>query len=275
LLSNGNYCSLRSDVAAELECEAGQQLRLHPVGEPDRAAAYTIHEIHTGTPAVRIAKAGRERVGAAGPFEAVIDTTVPRSGKMLYSQIWERDDVWEGLWDEGQDHLIVCAPHGYIESNTAQAAGIVRKHLGPDRASGWFVRAFGEDAFDRWHITSTELSPAAYPGLSVVANRGFSHALSFHVHNESEIEVGGRASQAFRDRVAARIHEVIDRKREVVTDYEQMKHRGNSEENLVNWLTDNNDGVQIELTPVIARNYRKRIARAIADLYDGILPEPE
>jgi len=276
LLANGYYCSLHRGVAADFGCEPGQQLRVHPVSEPDRAAAFTIHNIHTGPADVRIAKAGRERVGATEPFEAVVDTIVPRTD-LTYSEAWERDDAWETVWDDDQNHLIVCAPHGAdIESNTAQAAAIVRKRLGSTRASGWFFRAWGEDAFDRWHITSTEMSPESYPALGRVADRGFSRAVSFHVHDESKIEVGGRASRAFRDRLAARIDDAIDGKREVITDYEKMKHRGDSKENLVNWLTnDNQSGVQIELTPVVARNYRKRIARSIAGFYDKILPEPE
>lgn len=269
LLSSKSRCSVNEAVMTELGCEPGQQLRIHPTGDPGQAAAYTIDHVHSGSTEIRMGQCARKVIGETDPFDGIVRTTVPRPD-LSYSEAWESDDIWETAWDNGhQDTFIVCAPHGEIESNTAQAAGIVRKWLGEDRASAWMVRAWGPESFDKWHVTSTAVSPAAFPELGRLADRGFQHALSFHVYNQDAIEVGGLADREFRERLADRIRNAIDGKREVLTDHDEMKYGATTRENFINWITeDGTSGVQIELTPKMAQRYRKRIARAVARFYD-------
>jgi len=113
------------------------------------------------------------------------------------------------------------------------------------------------------------MSPASYPGLRTLANRKFDRAVSFHVHDRPEIEIGGLASREHRTRLGEEIHDAVDGTHEVVTDRSNGKHMARTERNVVNWLTvDNAGGVQIEVPPRIALRYRKRVARAVAAFYD-------
>ncbi|WP_459193183.1 poly-gamma-glutamate hydrolase family protein [Halosimplex sp. J119] len=175
----------------------------------------------------------------------------------------------ETLWDTGQESVLVCAPHDGFESNTAQAAGIVRKRIGDERASAWFVHAFGPDAFDRFHITSANISPASYPGLATVADRGFDYCISFHVFRGDDVLVGGLADKTLRDELGERISEAINGKRHVETERSEMRYAGKTQENIVNRLTtDSESGIQIEMPALIAHRYRKRVARTVADFFD-------
>lgn len=274
LLANGKYCSLRSDVADELNRESGQQVRLRWTGDRGTSAAFTIHELHDDDAEIRVGQKGRQRLNIRPSSDIDVIPVVPRPG-MSRMQAFERNEVCETVWDCGQDTLLVCAPHDGIESNTAQAAGIVRKELGEIQASAWFVHGFGRDAFDRWHITTTDMDPSSYPGLGSIANRGFDYAVSFHVWSDEhgdEVLIGGLADDALRERLADRVSDVINGKRELITDHSEGKYMAKSEQNVVNWLTaDNASGIQIEMPPVIALRYRKRLARAVAEFYAEII----
>jgi phage replication-related protein YjqB (UPF0714/DUF867 family) len=219
-----------------------------------------------------MSKKARDRLNQSATFEVLASPMVPRED-LTYTEAWEKDEVCEAVWDDGQSRLVCCAPHsGDIETNTAQAATIVRKRLGADHASAWFVSAFGQNAFDRWHVTTNNMSPKSYPGLYSIANRGFEHAVSFHVWNGEEVLVGGLSPRSFRDSLGEEIQRAINDELPVITDRSDGKYMAETENNLVNWLTvDDSSGVQIEMPPRIARNYSKRLARAVAEFYEDIL----
>ncbi|MEA5409593.1 poly-gamma-glutamate hydrolase family protein [Haloarculaceae archaeon H-GB2-1] len=219
---------------------------------------------------IRVAKKGRQRLGITPPADVVISRTVPRA-YLTRMEAFEQNAIAETLWDRpGQDTLLICAPHaGAIESNTAQAAGIVRKRLGPEHASAYMVHGFGEEAFSRFHITTSEMAPESYPGVATIADRDFTHCITFHVWNGDEILIGGLADTEFRKRLADRVADATNGKRKVVTDHSQGKYMASTETNLVNRLTaDGASGIQIEMPPVIAHRYRKRVARAVGDFYE-------
>jgi phage replication-related protein YjqB (UPF0714/DUF867 family) len=272
LLSNPEYCSLHTDIAPTINRNPGDQLRLHPTTDPATAAAYTIDHLHTDGPAIRLSKCAREKLEQTAPFDTYIAPTIPHATH-TYTDAWEHNDITESLWDTGQDTLLCAAPHaGNIESNTAQAAAILRKQLGPTHASLWALHGFGPNAFDRWHITSTNITPTSYPKLATIATRQFTHAISFHVYNGHEILIGGLAPRDERDDLATTITDAIDDARPVITDHDDGKYMATSDQNLVNWLThDNRSGIQIEMPSLIAQRYRKRLARATASHYQSKL----
>lgn len=272
ILADGKYCSLRSDIADELNRGPGQQIRLRRTADSGSSAAFTVYELHDDDAEIRVGQTGRQRLNVSPSSRVDVRPVVPRPG-MSRMDAFERDEICETVWDRGQDTLLVCAPHdGDIESNTAQAAGIVRKELGEAQASAWFVHGFGRDAFNRWHITTTEMDPGSYPGLATIADRGFDHVVSFHVWSDDdggEILIGGLADDAFREQLADRVSNAINGKRDIITDLSEGKYMAESERNVVNWLTaDNASGIQIEMPPIIALRYRKRVARAVAAFYD-------
>jgi len=272
LLGDGEYCTLRRDVALDIGSHPGEQIRLFPDGDDGRCAVFTVHEIHDDGKEIRIAKKGRERLALAPSATVRTTTTIPVSG-LKRMDVFEQNDVAETVWDNAdQDTLLVCAPHDGMESNTAQAAGIVRKRLGAERASAWFAHAYGPDAFKRFHITSANISPASWPGLASV-EREYEYCLSFHVHNGDDVLVGGLAEKTLRDHLGERISEAINGKRHVETDHSEMKYPGKTPENIVNRLATDESGIQIEMPPLIAHRYRKRVARAVSDFLDDEITE--
>jgi phage replication-related protein YjqB (UPF0714/DUF867 family) len=273
LLSDGDYCSLRDDIADTLGRHPGQQIRLDPVSSAGVPAAFTVGSLHTDDADIRIGKAGRQRL-RVGPSSVVTARPTVSRTELNRMQACAQGDVCETVWDTGQDHLLVCAPHGGdIESNTVRVTRRIQQELGSARATAWFVHAFGnESAFERWHITTTEMSPVSYPGLAQVANRSFQYAVSIHTWRGDDILIGGLAEKELRERLADSIRSAIDGVRDIVTDHDEGKYMATTEQNVVNRLTDDNaSGIQIELPELIALQYRGRVAQAVADCFDSVL----
>ena len=271
-LSGTEDCLLRAAVASNLDRTTGDQLRLWPVDAPEKAAAYTIQQTFETTtrdpPAdIVLPSAECDRLADDQPFEAGLAATVPDPGRS-YVDAWKHDGICETVWDDGSADLLVCAPHaGDIEANTGRIAATIRKRLGADRASAWFVHGFGPDAFDRYHITTNDMTPASYPGLARFADRPFRLVVSVHVWSGDEVLIGGLARDSLRERIAQRIHAAIEGDRPVVTDYETGKYMAATQNNLVNWLSaDGTTGVQLECPPYIVNRYRRPVARAVADV---------
>lgn len=191
--------------------------------------------------------------------------------ELSYQEAWRRGGAVETVWHEdGQDALCALAPHGGdIEACTDQIAVELYKNRSPETCSMWAFHGFGDDAFDTYHVTSTEITAEQFPKLSYVDDVGFEHCISFHVKSDAErIEVGGLADRAFRDDVADVIETAVRGNWDTVTDHEKGKYMATTSSNVVNRLTsDAESGVQIELPIYASRNYRKRIARELADFY--------
>ncbi len=180
-----------------------------------------------------------------------------------------RDECVETVWHEAHDPADVAfiAPHGGDgERNTDEAAVYAAKAY-PNPASVWAVHNFGASATERWHITSTKISPASYPGLQRLRGAEFDRVVSFHLWNGDEIIVGGRANDTYRENLAERIAAGVNGVRDVVT--EDAKYMGDSEANVVNWLThDSQRGIQIEAPAYVYQRYRKRLGEAVAEFLE-------
>ncbi len=263
--------SVNSKLAAKLDLVEGMQLRLKNT-ETGLQAPFTIEEVREDdSKLLRIPLAGREKLGSTDPFTAEVSPTVPY---LDYTDAWRENGVAEITWnDQQQNDIAFLAPHaGDMEANTDVAAAIAAKRVGLDRAVCWMVHYFGEDAFDTWHITSSKLHPKSYPGLGEL-DSNFEYAVSFHLWSKKntndddeslDILVGGLADQRLRDELGDELYDAVNGKRAVET--RDGKYMAETERNVVNWLThDNRSGIQIEMPPVIAKNYRKRVARRVAD----------
>jgi hypothetical protein len=69
-------------------------------------------------------------------------------------------------------------------------------------ASAWICKGYGDKlkrAFDRWHITSTDLHPGSFPLLRCLITRKFSHGVAFHGFlkrpGQADVYIGGGASK--------------------------------------------------------------------------------
>ncbi|MCP4602102.1 MAG: hypothetical protein GY847_16565 [Proteobacteria bacterium] len=179
------------------------------------------------------------------------------------------------------DNLVLLAPHGgNIELKTED---VLRETLNlfPD-ATAW--RALGNKsgggAFDTYHITSTDIDDStatdahthnSFPLLRTVADRGFQHAISFHGCGSSctdKIKVGGR-DDTLKQRIVDTIQAEFDQAL-VTMDVELVSsgdYAGTSEDNFVNWITEDGDsGIQLEMSSK-ARDYPELIAAGLSAVF--------
>ena len=116
--------------------------------------------------------------------------------------------------DRTQTYFIAIAPHGGdIEEHTDDEA----EHLGRELASSgypastWICEGFGDrlmGAFDRLHITSTDLNPASFPLLNGIATRRFCYGVAFHGFSkrpeDADLYIGGGASDTLKRAIRKR-----------------------------------------------------------------------
>lgn len=157
----------------------------------------------------------------------------------------DHDGVTSSLHLRGSD-TISTAPHGGdIEKNTDKQAKLLAEEIGCDF---WVVEGEGPDAFDKWHITSSEISPREFPKLSRAMSNNYYRGVSFHGFSGNEIVVGGTCDLGVRESVAS---ELSARGQTVVAGpgagsngYSDVD--GSAPENFINRLTDGVGGIQIE-----------------------------
>jgi len=136
----------------------------------------------------------------------------------------------------------------------------------------WTCRGYGDElkgAFDRWHITSTDLHPASFPLLQPIATRTFCYGVAFHGFSkrlgDADLYIGGRASEnlkrAIRNALEAANLPVRIR---IATKDDNPKFQGASPENLINRLAAQD--IHIEQSAE-ARKFSENIAKAIATVY--------
>jgi phage replication-related protein YjqB (UPF0714/DUF867 family) len=176
----------------------------------------------------------------------------------------------ERISDEAvQKKLIVIAPHGgMIEPFTDRQAEHMSSRLSPHSVSLWMCKGWNEGggAYDRWHITSTDISEASFPKLQRVIDRRFRYAVAFHGWREDFILIGGTAPFRLKKSIQASIlNAVSDSGIDVVADEEGCsppRCGGNHPANLVNRL--GRYGIQIEQCLSARKNYWIQIANAVA-----------
>lgn len=202
----------------------------------------------------------------------------PIPSDVPYHEAWRDDLAVETVWHEaGQDFLGVLAPHGGdVEAETDTAAVELYKKMPTGSCSLWMVQGFdstpvGEnEAFDRYHVTSTEIDADRFPALSEIDDVGFRFCLSFHVNGSAtDFEVGGLAPRELREQVGEIVARSCDPNRwGSIVDHEAGEYMGRTERNVTNRLTrDSRSGIQIEMPGTAAKTYRKTIAENLATYF--------
>lgn len=215
LLEHAEHCSADPGALAGIGRGVGHQVRVRAAAGGSPVALYTVSQARDEQPegVVRMGRGGRERLGATDSFAAVVHAVVPRPD--LDDADAERlHEFVERLDDDGvSSGLIALAPHGgHIERHTDAQAERVAARLRRYGVSAWRCRGFGPaggGAYQRFHITSTDLHEASFPGLAAVAGRGFRHAVAFHGCRTEEVLVGGGASFPLKAEVASSIEEAL------------------------------------------------------------------
>jgi phage replication-related protein YjqB (UPF0714/DUF867 family) len=188
----------------------------------------------------------------------------------------KRDEFIEHLTDNGHNcALAVIAPHGgNIEKYTDKQAEHVRKQLSSKYASAWICKGFKNPigAFDRWHITSTDISEESFPKLKMIMppRRRFEYCIAFHGWDDKKnvICIGGRKSQYLKQQIKMEIEKVVlGSGIDVATDEDKdgkcpEEFNGSHRNNIVNRL--GKKGVQIEQSEKAREEYYIEIADAVA-----------
>jgi len=195
----------------------------------------------------------------------------------------KRGELIEHLNHDVQNSkLVVIAPHGGdIEQWTDVEAQCVANHFSTDRVSLWLCKGFSsksngksnEDALERWHITSTEISEKSFPMLNKIigANPTFNYSIAFHGWKEDSICVGGNPHNPdtrLKGDIRVAIKEALEeRNSDIVVNVSPCptgKFNGDKPKNIVNRLGTN--GIQIEQCKIARREYHDVIARAVANV---------
>lgn len=263
-----------ASTLSALGAGVGRQVRLRRGRE---CALFTV----VGTAdRVELARAGAALVDGDGPLLAAGEATTPPG------------DAPAGTFLEtvraGED-LLALAPHGgLIEPRTDDQAA----RAGALGATAWHCRGAwpgdgraergGSDgtavggAFTRWHVTSTDLHPGSFPGLSRIAERApYAAAVSFHGWRREGVGVGGAAPRSARERVIAALRDALPAD-VPVRSCAGGPYAGDHPDNVVNRFTPNG-GVQIEssgrvrLDPERRRAVVEAVVGAIRDWLSGRL----
>ncbi|HEV2667172.1 MAG TPA: poly-gamma-glutamate hydrolase family protein [Blastocatellia bacterium] len=281
------HCLAHRSQITTIGRNKGQQVRVGRYA-PDGVtladfALYTVIELHDEEPDVvflgfRDPESEkhdlRDRLGLSGTdtFRGKIDSQVPHP-TYTDAEAEANSEFVERLTDNGRHRgLIVIAPHGgNIERHTDEQAERVRKLLAPKCVSAWVCKGFkqGGGAFDRWHITSTDISEESFPKLKTVIGRRFEYAVAFHGWDEDSICIGGSASPALKLEIKAAVERVVSGSGIVVSTNEEGRcpegFNGDDPKNIVNRLGAS--GIQLEQSS----EARARFGIQIADAVAGVL----
>lgn len=275
LIDHAEHCSADPDLLASIGRAHSQQVRVYR--DPGVFGLYTVSEVRPETPdtIVRMGRRGRERLGTDAEFAGLLDSRVPRS-RLSERRAKAEGELVERLDDDGrQTQLIAIAPHGGdIEPHTDDQAERVAARLAAKSVSSWRCKGWrpGGGAFDRWHITSTDLNEACFPRLARVMSRGFTHAVAFHGFEPPEVLIGGTAPPSLKADLRDAIDAAIGSGIRVRVATPDDHYGGDSPRNIVNRLTAGGmGGVQIEQGLQAREDHWCAIADAVGDVYDALI----
>lgn len=273
LIENGTHCSADPEKLATIGRAEGQQVRVKR--SKTQYALYTVSQVRQESPdnIVRMGAAGRSRLGTTSTFSGTVDSQVPHP-TYTDAQAEAKSEFVERMDGESATGLVALAPHGgMIENYTDEQAERLysqllaqSKSVASWRCKGWKE---GGGAYDRWHITSTELNRASFPLLDQIGDNHFTFAVAFHGMGDPDVVVGGGAPEALKQEVKAAIEGALSGSGidvRIADDGDPLG--GTSPENLCNWLTANGTGgIQIEQCYAARSGYWQQIADALATLF--------
>jgi phage replication-related protein YjqB (UPF0714/DUF867 family) len=271
-LSNDDYvCSV---PGALVGIHVGDQVRV--TRNASEYALYTVTKKRflDNPNRVRMGEGARMRVGTNSDFAATLRLPVLAAGNLTDAEAQEASEFVERLVDDGQNKgLVIIAPHGgQIEFNTDREAEAATAALG---CSSWICKGWrkGGGSYTRWHITSTKLSPRSFPGLGMIADRGFAHAISFHGMAASGVLIGGGGSLQVKMMLREAIKDALsDNSIEVMIARPGDKNSGFSPNNVVNWLTETGlTGIQLEQSPKVRQDHWEEMVEAVVSVYSQLL----
>ncbi|WP_336343472.1 poly-gamma-glutamate hydrolase family protein [Halalkalicoccus ordinarius] len=267
------HCTVGEDRLEEGGIEIGEQIR---VGSDDfhstyDSGLYTVVGTASSPGTVEMNKEGLARLGLKNNTSGFVRANAPHPEYETRGEADEHDEYGEILVDDGeQSDLVACAVHGgWIEYRTDEQAAYVAEALD---VTEWSCVGYndGGGAYDRWHITSTDIDRRAFPKLDRIGDRGFTHAVSFHGFSEPGIAIGGTASRSLRMKFRDEIDGMAEGKYDVYL-ADDGPYAGDSPENFANWIAGGDGGVQIEQSWDARTDDWEAIAAAVVEVYSDTL----
>lgn len=268
-------CSVSGAIAQKVA--VGSQIRI--CRSSDLCAVYTVTEKRSndGANVIRLGKSGRQRLGTSDSgFSATLRQALATS-KMTDSQAKSSGEFVERIQDSGNHQgLVVLAPHGgAIEINTdLQALRVADKLSGGD-VSTWCCKGWknGGGAYDRWHVTSTAISPQSFPGLAKLSQRSYAYSVAFHGMSAAGVVIGGAGPSQLKQMVRQAISAALGGAAGPVTIATKGSALGGtSPDNVSNWLTaGGSGGIQLEQSNLVRTKYWRDVADAVASVYASLL----
>lgn len=280
-LSKREHCVANGADLDSIGRGVGQQVRIVRPG--NRVALYTVQQAGLDRRGrVGMANAGMQRLRGAGEFAVTVDAQVVDQ---------HRNDDGAAAAGEFVERLLVgtastvavIAPHGgAIERRTDEQADRVGAGLGAAGPWVWTCKGWGApsgSAFDRWHITSVDISTQSFPLLRKMARRRFTHAIAFHGFDIDDVpgpdvRIGGLAPPALKERVReemVRRLATTGRPWNVAVVKKGDRLSGSEPENIVNRLAPPSGGLQIEQSLPARQLVRMQIADAVLSVYRSVL----
>ncbi|NVB40762.1 poly-gamma-glutamate hydrolase family protein [Pseudenhygromyxa sp. WMMC2535] len=269
LIADPTRCSLSVDLG--WLAQPGDQVRV--MRSADEFAIYTIDALHDSPSAsLRMSLAGRQRLGTSQTFAAILDTQVTATDCTDAEAQADSEFVERVSGEIGNDSLIVIAPHGGgIEAHTdTQASSLATiRGVGYWACKGW---RSGGGAYDRWHVTSTDLSPSNLPGLAQITGVGYRRAVAFHGKSSPGVLIGGAAALEERIVVGEAVALALSGTGlPIVVAEANDPLNGDSPHNVVNWLTASGvDGIQLEQCSTVRSNYAMAVVWAVNAALDTL-----
>lgn len=283
LKNQKEHCSADPEKLATIGRAEGHQIRVRR--NEEEYALYTISETRQERPdnILRMSQQGRSRLGTTDEFDAIVEFRVPYAiyknkdedaNEKADREAKDKSEFIECLNDNGtHTGLIVIAPHGgAIEKYTDQQAEYVATQLKAQDVSCWRCKGWGNQdsgAYDRWHITSTDLHEASFPLLNTIIHRQFTCAVAFHGFSEPQILIGGGADLSLKQEIQMAIRTAIAGSGICVEIAPSSSNYGGDDpQNIVNRLAKGN-GIQIEQSKKAREKYWQQITDAVICVYNS------
>lgn len=285
------HCSANLDQLKRIGRDIYQQVRLElPTPNGEIPAIYTVGKVHEEQ--LDLVYVGNKIEKYVKCLENNTDPCKGNVRTVLTKDLSEDDarshgEFIEQLTDDGQNQkLIVIAPHGgEIETKTDKQAEIVRHEISFDDVSLWICKGFDQQdnsAFERWHVTSTQISEKSFLMLSKIYARKFRYAIAFHGWLRDNICVGGSKDNETVTKLKVEIKDAIqnvlrENNSDIQVNVSECPEcpgafNGDNPDNIVNRLGTN--GIQIEQCKLARQNFHGVIAKAVAKVIRPYLSIP-
>lgn len=270
------HCKVSSDVLDANGVSVGEQVRVGCDSSGKKcntdypSGLYTVVGTWNKSSRIVLSDAGMDRIGFQNKSNGWIKGYGPNPDYDTIDEADANDEYVEILEDDcSEDRLVATAVHGgWIEHPTHKQSEYVANELG---VTEWTCAGFnsGGGAYDRWHITSTDIHRDSFPGLDSIGDRGFDHCVSFHGFSNDGIAVGGGADKADREEMRDEIDSAVGSTYDVYLADPDGAYAGDSSENFCDWLTANDNGIQLEIGWDARQDDWDTIADAVVSFYDG------